>query len=160
MNTILETTQGKEILNAVQMAIEPRMTTMVEYVFERMEQQFQERLDSLVSRWGVFSVTELPLNHQMWAHYADAGTGFVVGFDSRDSFFLSKEVPGKNLLRKVLYSDERVKNFWNNPYFLFLVKNADWSYEREWRIFKELLECEEHGIMNGDSVSILLRSPM
>ena len=56
VNTILETPQGKQIIDAAQTAIEPRMTTMVEYVFEKMEQQFQERLDSLVSQWGIFSV--------------------------------------------------------------------------------------------------------
>ena len=122
VNAALKTPQGKQILSAVQAAIEPRMVAMVEYVFEKIEQQFQERLDSLVSQWGVFSVTELPLNHQMWAHYADEGVGFVVGFDSQHSFFLSKEIPGKNLLRKVLYSDERVRNFWNNPYLLIPCK--------------------------------------
>jgi len=152
MDSILQTPQGKKILDAAQTAIGPRMTTMVEYVFERIEQQFQERLDSLVSQWGVFSVTELPLNHQMWAHYADEGAGFVIGFDSQHSLFLSKEVSGKNLLRKVLYSDERVKNVWNNPYYLFLVKNSGWSYEREWRMFKELSECDEHGIVDRGSV--------
>jgi DUF2971 family protein len=152
MDSILQTPQGKQILDAAQTAVEPRMIAMAECVFEKVEQKFQERLDSLVSQWGVFSVTELPLNHQMWAHYADEGAGFVIGFDSQHSFFLSKVVLGKNLLRKVLYSDERVQKFWNNPYYLFLVKNADWSYEREWRMFKELSECDEHRIVKGGSV--------
>jgi hypothetical protein len=88
----------------------------------------------------------------MWAHYADQGSGFVVGLDSKNSLFLSKCNPRKNLLRKVLYSDQRIQNFWNNPYYLFLVKNSGWSYEREWRIIKELSECDECHVVGGDQI--------
>ena len=37
---------------------------------------------------GVFCVAKDPSNHLMWVNYANQHTGFVVGFDTRDSFFL------------------------------------------------------------------------
>lgn len=49
----------------------------------------------------------------------------MIGFDAAHPFFVSKEIKDKSLLRKVLYSDSRIENFWNNPYYLFMVKNAD-----------------------------------
>lgn len=43
----------------------------------------------------------------MWSHYADCHRGFVIGFDSRNSFFSPNNNRGKDGLKKVVYSDNR-----------------------------------------------------
>jgi hypothetical protein len=53
-----------------------------------------------------------------------------------------------------VYSDERVSNFWRNPYFFFLVKSSGWSYEREWRMMKELADCDEHRVVDDKNIFI------
>jgi hypothetical protein len=99
---------------------------MVDQVFSMIEDQFETLVEGVLSRLGVLSLTEDPLNEQMWAHYADGGRGFIIGLDAHHQFFLNKDAT-KNSLHKVRYTDERLNNFWNNPYFLFLVKSRGWS---------------------------------
>ncbi len=129
-----------------------KLRPMMDYVNQNLEERFQQQLQNLIAQWGIFSVSESPVNQLMWSHYAQNGAGFVVGFDAQHDFFFSTDAPRRNLLRKVVYSDERVTNFWRNPYFLFLVKKSGWSYEREWRMMKELAECSEHRIIDGKDI--------
>lgn len=83
-------------------------------------------LDRLVSELGIFSLSEQPDNDQLWGLYASSGSGFVVEFDTQHSFF--RAASGRNLIRKVIYTDERSDDLLTNPIFLFMVKNQDWSF--------------------------------
>jgi len=152
LKQFLQTPEGREFLRIGQEASAATLGPMMDYVMKNLEERFQKQLQNLIAQWGIFAVSESPINQQMWSHYADNGAGFVVGFDAQHDFFFSTAAPRRNLLRKVVYSDERVSNFWGNPYFLFLVKNSGWSYEREWRMMKELAECNEHSIVDGKDV--------
>lgn len=152
LRQLLQTREGQALFDLARQACAASLVPMMDYVLKSVEERFQQRLEDLIARWGIFSISETPNNQQMWAHYASDGAGFVVGFDAQHPFFFSSAVPRKNLIRKVVYSDERVSNFWRNPYFLFLVKDSGWSYEREWRMMKELHECEEHRVVDGKDV--------
>lgn len=109
-----------------------------------MDRNFQHFIDRAVAQSGILSLTEDPLNHAMWAHYAGGGTGFVVGFDPEQKPF-ANGAPGKpkTLLRQVSYADGEVESYARNPNYLFLVKNRDWSAEREWRVVRPLDGCDE-----------------
>jgi hypothetical protein len=129
-------------------------------VFSRFEAEFDQTVDGLVAKFGILSLTEDPLNQLMWTHYAASGGGFVVGFDAQHDFFQSKDAKAKtSLLRKVLYTDERIDNFWRNPYYLFLVKHSGWGYEREWRMLKNLVDCDERSPGAGSSVFLCNLQP-
>jgi DUF2971 family protein len=131
---------------------------LLNHAFAHVESEFNRLVDNIVSEWGILSLTEAPLNQLMWAHYASAGAGFVVGLDANHQFFRGKDTQ-KNPLRKVLYTDERTENFWRNPYYLFLVKGATWAYEREWRIIKDLSECDERRNVSGQAICLWTLPP-
>jgi Protein of unknown function (DUF2971) len=152
LKQLLQTPEGQEFLRLGQEASAAKLGPMMDYVIKTLEERLQQQLQGLIAQWGIFSISESPINQQMWSHYSENGAGFVVGFDAQHDFFFSTATPRRNLLRKVVYSDERVTNFWRNPYFLFLVKNSGWSYEREWRMMKELVECSEHLIVDGKDI--------
>jgi Protein of unknown function (DUF2971) len=116
----------------------------VDVIFSQLETNFDKVVNSVVSPSGVLCLTEDARNQQMWVHYADQGRGFVVGLDARHPFFLHREGSiERNLLKKVIYTDEHTQNFWRNPYYLFLVKGPGWAYEKEWRMFKKFKDSDE-----------------
>jgi hypothetical protein len=69
----------------------------IDQVFDRLEQQI---IEGIVARMGVLSLTDDPLNQQMWGLYAAAGSGFVVGFDARHPFFFGKGAGRKKLTQE------------------------------------------------------------
>lgn len=94
--------------------------------------------------YGIFSVSEDPINILMWSHYSCYHTGFCVGFDmscfermiNREDFY-SKDLID---LRKIEY---RNKYPVINPYIddshdinakMMIYKSAYWSYENEYRL--------------------------
>lgn len=98
---------------------------------------------------------ERPINEEMWKRYGGDGTGFVIGFDAQHPFFFrNRNGAPTNVLRKVIYTDQWTDNFWRNPYYLFLVKGLGWSYEQEWRMFKEFSECDE--CIGSDTTAVFL----
>jgi hypothetical protein len=54
----------------------------------------------------------------------------------------------------VTYTDARIPDFWQNPYYLFLVKGQNWSFEREWRMIKKLSECKRLPLPGADGVFV------
>jgi hypothetical protein len=118
---------------------------LLDLSFARLGTDFDKLMADLTAKEGILSLTEDHLNEVMWAHYAENFAGFVVGFDSRHDFFFHRDDKSRRpLLRKVIYTDEHVENFWRNPYYSFLVKNSRWKYESEWRMLKHLSDCDEH----------------
>jgi hypothetical protein len=117
---------------------------LLDISFARLEADFDKLMEELSAKEGILSLTEDHLNEVMWAHYAENFAGFVVGFDCAHNFFFHTDDKGKRpLLRKVIYTDNHIENFWRNPYYSFLVKNSRWEYESEWRMLKLLSNCDE-----------------
>jgi hypothetical protein len=71
----------------------------------------------------------------MWAHYAANSTGFVIAFDTASQFFRRGEKGELRGLHKVNYFDGKITEIIDNPYGALISKQADWSYEREWRLY-------------------------
>jgi hypothetical protein len=104
-------------------------------VREIMENKFNEIL-------GILSLSESPTNILMWSHYARHHEGFVIGFDVTHNHFNEKrsEKDEFGYARKVEYRPKRPNAALSamDGVDVFLVKAADWSYEREWRVFRPL----------------------
>jgi len=108
---------------------------------------------------GILCLSETPLNLQMWAHYADEGKGYVIGFDSTNQYFGMNNV-NDTILNKVMkvryskdkpkviisdYADDRVPSedrLLQFAYDFIFTKAMNWSYEEEWRMLKNLKEAE------------------
>ena len=88
----------------------------------------------LTQNVGVFCVTAKPTNLLMWAHYADSHKGICLEFDGATDVLAQAQ--------RVTYSAERIPI---NPYLDtnnemlvkgLLTKSDHWSYEDEWRAFR------------------------
>jgi hypothetical protein len=140
---ILMSREGKaHIANAGQSALEylDSLVNSLPQVFSEHEEEF---IESFIRETGILSLTEDPISAKMWEKYAGQGRGFLVEFNAKHNFFSYADSNGKlrNVLRKVLYRDDRLEDFWRNPNYLFLVKGTKWEYEGEWRMIKSLADC-------------------
>jgi hypothetical protein len=83
----------------------------------------------------------------MWAHYAANSTGFVIAFDTNRLIFPQGEQRERQLLYKVGYYDGRFQELLDNPVAALVSKQADWAYEREWRLYKKTddIDADENG---------------
>jgi len=106
--------------------------------------------EQLMSDIGVLCLSEENDNILMWAHYTKSHKGFVLGFDSRHSFFEKENLDSMQGLKRVTYSEKRPTvpifdsssekldyeeashNFLRN---FLLTKSIHWKYENEWRMF-------------------------
>ena len=109
-------------------------------------------VDKAIATFGVISMSvsnDVPL---MWAHYADAHRGFVLGIDVRAfrPFAVDREQP----VHTVEYSRDRMKL--NSDLItagdvsgVYFHKSEDWSYEKEVRVLiplnHDLLRCKSGG---------------
>jgi hypothetical protein len=89
-------------------------------------------LHDLLSKVGIFCVSESATVPLMWAHYADGHRGICMEFDTASGLFLeaqrvvySSEAPVVNRIRDSMGQMLDKSMFW---------KHIDWSYEREWRV--------------------------
>jgi len=80
----------------------------------------------------------------LWAHYAEAHTGFVIGLDDADPFFFEPDQAGNpSKVHEVIYSESRLKVAYGVPseadYQTLLCQKSDvWKYEEEVRVFRVL----------------------
>lgn len=95
-------------------------------------------ITNLKNQYKILSLSSSCFSPLMWAHYGDEGKGICLCFVSDNHFKSAEQVnysydSGSNEdedfvncedLEKVLYTQ-------------FLIKHADWSYEKEWRIVKK-----------------------
>lgn len=87
---------------------------------------------------GVACFSESNDNLPMWSHYAHKGEGFCLEFNTAaDPLFADAErveysvaLPDIDMYDMVADSTKSYKDMWK-------YKPQDWSYEREWRVFKE-----------------------
>ena len=101
---------------------------------------------SFGKRFGVLSLSETATNVVMWSHYADSHRGLVFEIDVEEAF-PERDDPSFPFTigtpQKVVYDADRPAWFLYDPFGkpfgdqienLFLRKNIQWQYEREWRL--------------------------
>lgn len=88
--------------------------------------------------FGILSLSEDSASDCMWEKYAGQGRGFLVEFDSSNSWFWQRVAKNDDLrhLRRVTYVADRTP-----AYLLALTaqdylytKETKWAYEKEWRL--------------------------
>lgn len=112
-----------------------------------------EFLSTVNQNYGIFCLTTKGNSLLMWTHYAGDHRGILVGFN-RDHGFFNNSAD----LHEVKYSKKRVavssKYGWlricgqrfegTAPHLtrVFLRKHPQWQHEAEWRMIKQLKDCE------------------
>lgn len=125
----------------------PKLEKVSEGTFEDFLHWLKPRDRPLIQRrileliWhmgtGILSLSATRSSETMWSHYAQSHEGFVIGFDRDHSFFTN------GITAKVAYLDKipRVEYFNDlNIKLLAFTKSESWSYEKEWRVVRPLIE--------------------
>ena len=95
---------------------------------------------------GILSLSETPDNLLMWAHNAEEHTGFVIVLDGSHDFFRGDDsTQGFAKPERVQYSSNRPRTTIEevSELELFLIKESNWEYEKEWRYLKYLDDADE-----------------
>lgn len=101
------------------------------------------------NRFGFISFCERISSPVMWGHYCKDHTGFTIGLNTNHKFFTDL-----NYLVGMEYEKERPQ--FHNPSLpsaqetirserLLRVKNQEWSYEQEWRLYTNFDESGQTG---------------
>jgi hypothetical protein len=106
-------------------------------------EKIDELLVRVTSKQLLLSLSERADSSPMWAHYAANSTGFVIAFDTASAFFRRGNQGELQGLHRVEYFDGRVPEIMDNPYAALISKQADWSYEREWRLYAQADDISE-----------------
>lgn len=96
--------------------------------------------------YSILSLSETFSSNVMWAHYADTHKGFVIeyDFDALESERLRRACYPVFYTRKMRdatrYIARADPDDYNNLFgiYMCLIKQKDWSYEKEWRIIVPL----------------------
>ncbi len=142
-------------------------------VFDGSQVPPRVQLDAYLSRlraYGVLSLTRTPLNALMWAHYGDEHRGVVLGIDTDIAGFNIREsclIPADygDIIYTATHPGRRQKsgdaqhllsigddlgldfepeklNFYRDA---FLYKSANWAYEEEVRVVKNVRNIKGRG---------------
>jgi Protein of unknown function (DUF2971) len=105
------------------------------YPMMNSSEKISDLLEQLGKNLLCLSLTEKMDSSPMWAHYADNSNGFVIAFNSEHSFFRRGEGGERQGLQKISYFDGKMAEMLDDPYGALMSKQADWAYEREWRLY-------------------------
>jgi hypothetical protein len=111
---------------------------------------------------GLLSLSEIPDNELMWAHYANSHTGLVLCFNDQHAFFNRRRTENDEFyfIRKVRYSDDPPVSLANiDGDALLITKGTKWSYEREWRMLVPLRDATRSMPIAGDTVYLFAFPP-
>lgn len=110
-------------------------------VRDTIDKEIQKLQEYLVKDFLVLSLTRKRNNLAMWSHYTDSYRGFVIGFDSDNSFFHPEKPRDTMPVLEVGYSNKRPifpetnEDISEAASEMLLTKSEHWSYEEEYRMF-------------------------
>lgn len=118
-----------------------------ETMFNLLTNILKEVHQSILSKVGIFCVSECVKSFPMWAHYADNAQGFAVEFKDLDNYFNGDngETGVFHELKPVKYSNgcrPAVPLEPNNLDEIFFSKLDHWEYEHEHRVIELLSSCK------------------
>ena len=88
------------------------------------------------NRFGLLSFSSSIDSPVMWGHYSRDHTGFAVGFSTSSPFF-------SNELVRIAYGSTRPHVHRGEYKAILQVKNEEWTYESEWRVYRSFDAAEE-----------------
>ncbi|RKD90463.1 DUF2971 domain-containing protein [Mangrovibacterium diazotrophicum] len=121
--------------------------------------QLEVYLEEKFSQLGMLCLTEDPSNLLMWSHYAGNHKGMVIGFDTSNQFFNTTEklydhhyggydylpTEGFGTVKSIEYLEKRKFAKIGEKirlHDIFFTKSVHWSYEKEYRIIKNINDFE------------------
>ncbi|GEM_PF-5043272 len=151
---ILSSSRGQIAIGAMAEQMRSQIPLFLEMVFDYADQHLDTMFDEAILGAGVLSLCEQNNNKALWSLYAGAGNGFALDFDAQHEFFITKRNNGefRNRILKMHYRDDRIPDIWTNPYYLFGIKNSDFAFEREWRCLRQLDECDQVELSEGNII--------
>jgi hypothetical protein len=111
---------------------------------------------------GILSLSEIPDNEPMWAHYAADHKGLVLCFDEQHTFFHRRRSENDEFyfVREVRYSDGPPLSLATmDGDALLVTKGSQWAYEREWRMLVPLSGATRSMPVAGDTVHLFAFPP-
>lgn len=116
-----------------------------------LKTMFNQTVELMGSRCGIFCVSSRNNSLPMWAHYANNAAGYVIEFKNLQSEFSGDGTGILNQIKKVNYKQKRSGiNFKKGSYnSIFFEKDKDWEYESEQRIVTDLDSCLKLETANG-----------
>src|SRR5579859_1838389 len=153
----IERTYPQEIADRFVREVVSKGAQEAEDNFPKSVRTMYEKLDT---NFGILSLSEIPTDTLMWAHYADGGRGFLIEFAPKHSWFWDKkqERDGFRHLRRVAYASTRSEKYLldaTDDDYLY-TKNHAWEYEREWRIIRNFNDATVNCGQDGNGKDILL----
>jgi hypothetical protein len=117
-----------------------------------LKRMFNNTVELMASRCGLFCASTRYDSLPMWAHYANNAKGYLIEFDGLQNLYSGDGTGILNQLMDVRYTQRRSGiNFESGSYnSLFFEKNQDWSYECEKRIVIDLASCEKLDVGGED----------
>lgn len=100
----------------------------------------EEASSKFNDNWGILCLSEDVKSILMWSHYSENHSGYVVGFDATHPFFALNQKPGTN---QVKYCPTRPQSSQGNLYDELCTKLDVWSYEKEWRLCKQVSKADK-----------------
>ena len=127
----------------------------------------RERFYKLHNTAGILSLSEIPDNLLMWAHYAEEHAGFALALDGCHDFFKGTDsLLGFAKPEQVEYSSKRPRMTIEETSEeaalrdIFFVKGSEWEYEKEWRYLKNLTDAHKKIVVtNGHDVHLFRLPP-
>jgi hypothetical protein len=110
-----------------------------------LKKKFNQTVELMSSRCGIFCLSTCDNSLPMWAHYANNANGFVIEFQNLQDYFSGDNTGILNMVRGVDYKEIRTGvSFDSGSYSsIFFEKDSDWSYEQGKRVVVELSSCEQ-----------------
>lgn len=121
----------------------------------RSDIQAREIVGTLNKSLGVLCLTKNPDSLLMWGHYAQEYAGAIVEFDEKHEFFYGLN-PVKYQKRRPVYE---INDFLDSPSPIadLCVKSNVWSYEKEVRLVRSVVDCESREL-EGSKFPVLTMS--
>jgi hypothetical protein len=133
----------------------------IDNIFKKVITEYPDKVENQIAtvinrnfnnRFGILCLSEKHDNLIMWAHYGQNHEGFVVGFDSKSSYFDQRknDLDIIRILTKVDYLKERPELVLYNTdkpgydlagyliKYALLTKSIHWIEEQEWRMVVDI----------------------
>lgn len=113
---------------------------------EKYKNLFEEALENIRRKIGVFSLSLIPDSELMWAHYASSHSGYMLHFQLvLEDYFVNPVFKDTGIPIPVIYKKQRptlnIASYYSNCerhiYDLIRYKSETWKYEHELRLLNE-----------------------
>jgi len=113
---------------------------------EKYKLLFDEALENIRRKIGVFSLSFIPDSELMWSHYASSHSGYMLHFQIvLDEYFTNPVLKDAGIPIPVIYKKKRptlnIATYYSNRekhvYDLIRFKSEAWCYENELRLMNE-----------------------